>query len=229
MLTVLSLLPVLLGVLQCPSIRDGAVEPRLGCYLDQTPACPEDRPHCFGLHLHVAPGGREPAWVASGLEHAHELFAPAQIGFQVVAVDSIGPEFNAVRTRYQRDIIGRERFTSGVIHVFLVHRLDDVDVAEAEIRGVHWRQRSNPDKRWLILSRLGSQVVLGHELGHFFGLPHSRYPASVMNKKPRETPSWPERVFVPEELDIIVHDRDAMLDDADLDSLEAAARPVYSP
>lgn len=227
-LTVLSLLSVILGVMQCPSMRDHGVEPRLACYLDQTPACPEDRPHCIGLHVHVAPGAQDPAWLAAGLEHARWLFEPAELAFQVVAVDSLGPEFTQVRTRYQRDIIGRKRYGEGVVHVFMVERLDDVDVADAQIRGVHWRQRSNPDKRWVILSSKGSQVVLGHELGHFFGLPHSRYPLSVMNKKPRETPSWPERVFVPEELDIIVPKRDEMLRTGELESSEVAERS-YSP
>jgi hypothetical protein len=59
--------------------------------------------------------------------------------------------------------------------------------------------------------------VLAHELGHFFGLPHSRYPISIMNKKPSpDRPAWPDLVFHPEELVIMGDRRDAMLADGTL-------------
>lgn len=214
MLGLLTALPVLLGLSQCPAMLEPDVEPALACFVDQTPGCPEGRSRCVGIHLHVAVGPAgppaTPAWMAAALEHAFWLFEPVDVGFQIVAVDAIGPEFSHVATREQRDAIGQARFDRGVVHMFLVARLDDVDVPGEQIRGVHWRQRSNVEKRWIILSKIGSKVVMGHELGHFFGLPHSRYTDSVMNKRPREDPPWDQRVFVPDELAIVKAERDSM-------------------
>ena len=84
----------------------------------------------------------------------------------------------------------------GEIDVFVVSRLGDIDVLGEEIRGVHWRDPRDPKRlRWILLSRISQPLVLAHELGHYFSLPHSTEPMSIMNKAPRALPPVSERGF----------------------------------
>mgnify|MGYP004161725649 CR=1 FL=1 len=47
------------------------------------------------------------------------------------------------------------RIERGRIDLFIVNRLNDVDIEGAEIRGVHWRDpKDRKGKRWIILSRI---------------------------------------------------------------------------
>ena len=66
MLGLLTMLPLVLGAQQCPSLLDPGVEARLACFIDRTPACPQDRRYCVGLQLHLADGAEQtPAWMAA--------------------------------------------------------------------------------------------------------------------------------------------------------------------
>ena len=168
------------------------------------PACDAARAHCFGLALHVVVdrdgAAQTPAWVAAQVAQANRHFAAADVGFELGAVDALPAELGAVETRKQRDALGRARAASGrTIHVFVVRRLADLD-GSGDIYGVHWRDRGGAKRRWIILSAEAWERTLAHELGHFFGLPHSSHPVSIMNKAPRATPPPEERTFAPEEV-----------------------------
>jgi hypothetical protein len=168
------------------------------------PSCPAEARYCFGIDLHIvvehgAPV-QHPRWFAEQIASANRLFAPADVAFELRDVRSIEAGKAEIETRLDRDLLGRDHFSAGVIHVFVVRRLADVDIAGEQIRGVHWRDRGDTSRRWVILSAIGSAQVLAHELGHFFGLPHSRYEVSIMNKKPRPDPPWEKRVFAAPEL-----------------------------
>lgn len=180
-----------------------------------TGTCPKKARHCFGIAVHVVTDEdgepvQTPAWMHAQIAHANKLFAVISVGFEVVSVEAEATSVGDVRTRADRDALGREDFSRGVVHVFVVKRLADVDVDGEVIRGVHWRYRPDVLKRWIILSSISSSTVLAHELGHFFGLPHSTFEVSIMNKRPRELP-WPKRVFAKPEVTKMTTHRDEMI------------------
>lgn len=165
----------------------------------------DERKLTFGLEVFVVVenGSRvkDRAWLDAEVAHANELFAAAGIDFEIARIREIDARWAHIATRDHRDALGRRARTPGLISVFLVRQLDDVDIEGKKLFGVHWRYRKDRKKTWVILSaRDKTATALAHELGHFFGLPHSRYRKSVMNKRPRAEPSWPERVFVKPEL-----------------------------
>lgn len=204
--------------------KDSPVD--LAAFVRDTPRCVATAEHCFGVHLHmvVTPDGpaQDAAWVTGQIEQANRHFALIDASFEVVAADAVPASELEIDSREERDALGHDRFTRGVVHVFVVGRLADVDIAGNEIRGVHWRERADRTHRWVILSKIAGDLVLSHELGHFFGLPHSGFRDSIMNKRPREQPPWEQRVFVPEELEIVLRDRDAMFADGMLENSHAS-------
>jgi hypothetical protein len=170
-----------------------------------TTACDPARARCFEIRLHVALDGDKSVvtaeWFAKQLAAANTHFAAADIAFELAGVDPLPASAAHVVTRADRDALGRGR-TADVIHVYLVGTLDDVDVPGEARNGVAWRRRGDPSK-YVILASRARPFTLAHELGHVFGLPHSKYAISIMNKTPRDQPPAEERTFAPEELEII--------------------------
>jgi hypothetical protein len=203
---------------------------RLGrdAFVVGSPACPEEAKTCVRIALHVVEEAGEdvqtPQWVAEQVQEANRLFAPIGVGFTVGSANVVDARFADVQTRLDRDLLGRKAHSLGVVHVFVVRRLADVDVEGEVIRGVHWRDRAETSRRWIIISSIAMPVVLAHELGHFFGLPHTRHPRSIMNKSPHMDPPWHLRDFPKEEQVIMARRRDAMIEDGTLRAVKESER-----
>jgi hypothetical protein len=165
------------------------------------PACDAARAHCFKIQLHVTRDTDlvvTPEWIASKLDAAAKLFEPLDTAFELAGVDELPAKFARVANRADRNAIAKGHLGGTTIHVFVVARLDDIDIAGDEIRGVTWHANGTT---YIILSAIAPERTLAHELGHFFGLPHSAYPISIMNKTPRDDPPPEDRRFADEEID----------------------------
>jgi hypothetical protein len=167
------------------------------------PRCDAARAHCFELHFHIASDERgliaTADWVAAQVAGANRHFTPLDVGFQLGSVDALPASAIHVETRADRNALAEGRLTGKRIHVFIVGQLDDVDTENAVAYGVTWR-RPNDARKYIIVSVQALERTLAHELGHLFGLPHSTYAISIMNKTERTEPPFDQRTFADEEI-----------------------------
>jgi hypothetical protein len=167
------------------------------------PSCDKARAHCFALHVHVAGDAHglvaTASWLSAQLAGANRHFAPLDVGFQLAGLDVLPASAMHIESRADRNEVAENRLGGRMIHVFVVGQLDDVDVAGETRYGVVWRRPKDP-RRYIILSVQALERTLAHELGHFFGLPHSTYAVSIMNKTERKEPPVDQRTFASEEI-----------------------------
>jgi hypothetical protein len=153
----------------------------------------------FGLQVHIAPGADAPVvtpeWVTAQVAMANHHFAALDVGFTVVGTSELPASAAHLRTRADRSALA-PLVTGRVIHVFVTGQLDNVD-DDAPVYGVTWRTGT---RKFVILAANARDIVLAHELGHVFGLPHSTHAISIMNKTKRAEPPLADRRFADEEL-----------------------------
>jgi hypothetical protein len=193
---------IALTLLALASAARAAGDDELAALREAVPACDPGRAHCFAIQLHVASDEHAVVsadWVAAQLAQANRHFAALDVGFQLAGVDALPASAVHIATRAQRDALAKDRLGRTVIDVFLVGQLDDVDEDGKIAYGVTWHARGD-DRKYLIVSSAALPRTLAHELGHFFGLPHSTYAISIMNKTPREEPPADQRTFADEEI-----------------------------
>jgi len=193
------------------------------------PPCDAARAHCIGLRLHVAVGEdglvATPDWVVRQLATANRHFAAIDVAFQVEGVEGLPGaaariEDAAERTQLARLVAGT------VIDVFVTAQLDDIDKKDGVIYGVTWPTGA---KKYVIVSTMAWERTLAHELGHVFGLPHSGYAISIMNKTAREEPPLEQRTFHPNELAIMRAQLQRLLRAGVIAEVAPAKVPVNGP
>lgn len=136
--------------------------------------------HCVALQLWVGPGVDE-GWLKAQLGEANARLAAVGLGVEVVDVATRPPSLARIETVAQRNQL-LELGKQTPLRLFVVDHLADAEAPKSDRRGVTWRRR---DDFAVILWSGANRWVLAHELGHVFGLPHSREHTSIMNKRVR--------------------------------------------
>ena len=170
--------------------------PGLASVTANVPACDTARATCIGIRLHVPVTDAGPiaaaAWVERQLAAANQHFEALDVAFQIVGVEPLPATAERVEDRAERSAFGA-RMKGRVIDVFITGHLDDIDKPGAMAYGVTWRPGG--DRKLIIVSTQAREHTLAHELGHLFGLPHSKHAVSIMNKTPRDEPPVEDRTF----------------------------------
>lgn len=144
----------------------------------------QDAMHEFSLCVTVAANeSGQPvvpdAWIEERIDAANALFAPARIHFSLNEIRSMDASHALLEDRAARHSLAPFA-QSEVVNVFVVQALRDVD-AEGFRMGVHWRGTRPRGVHYVIISATAARTTLAHELGHFFGNPHSPTPNNIMS------------------------------------------------
>ena len=155
-----------------------ALVPSLGQAADETSIA--TFPVSFAVTQNDGDPVREDEWLDEQLAFAEKLFGPHGVHFKRTSRRLVGSLYTELETRADRDALFALA-RKDVINVFVVSSLRDVDEKDRFRSGVHWRPSQEPTSRYVILSATAPPSVLAHELGHYFGNPHSPTPDNIMS------------------------------------------------
>jgi hypothetical protein len=157
---------------------------------------PTDKPKPFVLAIHIATSTPEDSdlRIAAYIEAANKHFEASGISFMETVRTTLPSTFTILETQKERHLL-KKYFVPNTINVFVLDEIDDPTPSEAtkkaaawqgrkptgRLAGAHIEYKSKKPGTYIILSKDGNKLTLTHELGHFFGTPHSKDPANIMS------------------------------------------------
>jgi hypothetical protein len=129
------------------------------------------------------------AWLREQVTTANTLFAPHGVEFRIEERYRLPDRHAELETRTDRHALGA-LLDSARIDVFIVRSLRDVDEPSLMRRGVHWRPTGIAGAHFVVVSMIAGPTVLAHELGHYFGNPHSPTPGNIMSYERGDGPPF---------------------------------------
>ncbi len=126
-------------------------------------------------------------WLRRQVAEAERLLSAQRVHVKVVKRRRLPARYVALEKAKDRDALVKH-LERKVINVFVVRTLRDVHDPRYLIQGVRWRNLRNLRKDYIIVAASASPTTLAHELGHYFGNPHSYVDNNIMSYK-RSDPS----------------------------------------
>lgn len=143
----------------------------------------------FPLRIHVPSGAVGDGWIDEQVAEANTIFAPHAVRFVAHERVALEEGHSVLEDRRDRHALGAF-LDPARIDVFVVRSLRDVDDPSLMRRGVHWRPAGRPGAHFVVVSQISGPTVLAHELGHYFGNPHSPTPGNIMSYDRGEVPPF---------------------------------------
>lgn len=121
-------------------------------------------------------------WVRAQLSNAEGLYAPLGLHFRLTEWRSLPSSAATLANRSERDALAPMCMPQ-VINVHVVSQLRDVDATEEAYRmGVTWIASSaRGGVKYIIVATSARPSTLAHEIGHFFGLHHTKVKNNLMS------------------------------------------------
>jgi hypothetical protein len=117
-------------------------------------------------------------WMNAQLRASEEMYAPLGVHFRLTEWRTLPASAANIQNRSERDALAPQCVPQ-VINVLVTSQLRDVDTSEEVYRmGVTW---IGGGKKYIILSTAARATTLAHEIGHFFGLHHTKVKNNLMS------------------------------------------------
>jgi len=130
----------------------------------------------------TADGGpvQDAAWVDEQLAETQRVYNGFGIYFRKAEVRPLDARFAALENRTDRDALASQ-LKKGVVNVFIVSSLRDVDDDKLFRMGVHWAPNGDLKRQYIIVAASARKTTMAHEIGHYFGLAHTQVADNLMS------------------------------------------------